>query len=368
MVTKRESVLALDFGSSGIKALQLASDRGRIRIDAFSSAPLQAADDQRENGSEREYAASAALRGLLQHMNVDPKKIRHVASSLPAGQIGVKQIRTVKLSEEELRSSLIFEARKHMPVKGEVLLDFQIVSEDSEEVDVLLAVTTREAVETHNRILESAGLKAGVIDAPTLALANAVLLAGGAGAQSFAVIKIGASITHVCLCTPQRHFFSRDIAIAGRQFTEEIMRRHQCDTAVAEQYKRENGAINGGSSGAPVQQHGGLGLALASQDENKTLESLSRELQRSIRFFLKESGLRQIDATFVTGGGASDASLREQLARELRTELIEMNPFTLAGVDHKFDSAFQNEFAQAFGLGLRRMYELFPDKLKQARR
>jgi type IV pilus assembly protein PilM len=368
MFTKKDSVLALDFGAGSIKALRLGMDRGMVVLEAVGGVSVPEADNERGSADDREYAFAAALRGLLRQTGTECKKIRHVTSSLSGSQVGVKQIRTAKLSDDELRSSLVFEARKHMPVKGEVLLDYQVIADDSEEADVLLAVTTREAVESHGVMLESAGLKAGVIDAPSLALANAVTLAGRHGDQSFAIIQIGATVTRISLCTAKRQFFTRDIPVAGKHFTEEIKRQAQCDTATAEQRKREAGALHAAAPQSAGRQHGGIALALASAEENKTMDSLSRELQRSMRFFLKESGLRSVEASYITGGAAADASLRDRLERELRTTLTEMDPFAWAGVQTKLDAAGRHEFSQALGLGLRRIYELFPDKFKQTRR
>ena len=62
--------------------------------------------------------------------------------------MAVKQIRSISLSAEELESSLIFEARKHLPLDDtEAILDYQILdgSSDSQNLEILMVATTKKA-------------------------------------------------------------------------------------------------------------------------------------------------------------------------------------------------------------------------------
>src|SRR4051812_3876132 len=122
MFKGRESVLAVDLGSSSLKAVELEADKGQVRVRRAASVDLPVPPDgDRENRPDRKTRLISSLNDLLRDMGVKPSKARGLVSSLPAGQVSIKQIRCPTLPEGEIRSALVFEARKHLPVEGEVL-------------------------------------------------------------------------------------------------------------------------------------------------------------------------------------------------------------------------------------------------------
>jgi type IV pilus assembly protein PilM len=360
MLGARQTVLAIDMGSSAIKVLEMGMRRGRPAVQTVGMVSLGATDSDDAKSSDDMHLAGA-LSQLLANTGIKPKRVRHVVSSLPGPQVGIKQINTLKLAPEELRSSLAFEARKHMPVKGEVLLDYQVLGEQGDHLDVLLVVTTREAVERHHRILSYSGLKAGIIDAPQLAQVNAALLARKERAdQVLLCLHMGASTTHVSLRTGTGHFFSRDIAIAGNAFTEEIRREKQIDFADAEKYKCDKGFVRTTASDRDADSGSGIRLALATATTGRTLESYTRELQRSIRFFMKEAGCNGIDTAVVSGGASADPTLGRHLEKELRLSLTPADPFEEGGIATDLLPENRYHYVQAAGLALRGVHDLLP--------
>lgn len=360
MLGARQTVLAIDLGSNSIKVLELARRRGAYSVQTVGMVTLGATDSDDAKSSD-DMHVSSALSQLLTNTGIKAKRVRHVVSSLPGSQVGIKQISTMKLEAEELRSSLGFEARKHMPVKGEVLLDYQVLGEEGDRLDVLLVVTTREAVERHHRILSYSGLKPGIIDAPQLAQVNAMLLTNKERAgRELLSITIGASTTHVCLRTARGHFFSRDIPVGGNAFTEEVRREKQLDFGDAEKLKCEQGFVRGGADNRGGGGGPGLQLALATANTGRTLESFTRELQRSIRFFMKEAGCERIDAAVVSGGASADRTLRRHLEKELRLSLTAADPFEEGGIATDLLPEHRAQYVQAAGLALRGAHDLLP--------
>ncbi len=364
----QKSVTAIDVGSSGLKLLEVRIDRGRLRITAAARQLFEEAPDADPESIPDEFTASNALTGLLAGLGTSTKKIRNVISNVPGAQVGIKQITTMKLNDDELRSSLLFEARKHMPVKGQVLLDYQVVRTNDDSLDVLLVATSRAAVESHLAMLERCAVSPGVIDAPALATTNASLLSDtAADSLPIAIINIGAAVTTVCYRTPRGDFFTRDIPIAGRHFTEDIRRSSGCSRSEAERIKLEDGLFNQRKDSTNSGETGGLSLSLEGKNSTQSVDNLVREIQRSLRFFIKESGLEGEGRVLVCGGSVCDQKLCDHLRRELRTPIERFDPFRNIELAVSLEENERPRYAQALGMALRRMHELFPDQFKPAR-
>ncbi|HKP96840.1 MAG TPA: pilus assembly protein PilM, partial [Fibrobacteria bacterium] len=101
-----------------------------------------------------------------------------------------------------------------------------------------------------------------------------------------------------------------------------------------------------------------------------SLQSLAREIQRSIRFYLKESGQPRLASLALAGGGAADPGLRDYLQRELGVPLEAFDPAVGRGTDAAdrragpADPKADPGFAQAIGMAIRGVYEFFPHQFK----
>ena len=367
MFRGRDSVLALDLGSASLKAVELEAEGGQIRVRRSACVDLPVPPDgDRENRPERKARLVAGLTDLLRELGVKPSKSRKVVSSLPGAQVSIKQIRCPALPDGEIRSALVFEARKHLPVEGEVLMDYQVLARRPDELEVLLVATAKQAVVHHLALLEACGLKGGVIEAPPLALWNAYLdLETPAAEEAVGLLQIGAATTSLSFFRSSGLFFTREIPIAGDRFTGDARERFGGDFAAAERAKVSRGLF-GASEDASDGAAGGPKLELEEETrgKNPSLQDLVRELQRSIRFYLKESGRTRIARLVLTGGSAAGSGLDEHLARELGVPVERFDP--LSRLERAPGAPVENawQFAQAVGMGLRGVHEFFPHRFK----
>lgn len=366
MFRGRDSVLALDLGSASLKAVELEAEGGKpvLRRAAAVDLPVPP-DGDRENRPDRRARLIAALGDLLREMGVKPSRSRHLVSSLPGPQVSIKQIRCPALPEGEIRSALVFEARKHLPVEGEVLVDYQVLARRPEELEVLLVATAKQAVAGHLATLEACGLKGGIIEAPALALWNAYLeLEQPADEEAIGLLHIGAATASLGFFRAGGLFFTREIPIAGDRFTEDARERFGGDFAAAEKAKVARGLF--GQAEESGGQAKGLALELEAETRggNPSLQDLARELQRSIRFYLKESGRTRIAGLALAGGSAAGPGLEEYLAKETGVAVKRFDPLARLGNAARGQVGNPMQFAQAVGMGLRGMHEFFPHRFK----
>ncbi len=405
MFKGNDSVLAIDVGSAAIKWIELGIEGGKplLRRAASVDLPMPPDGERGEGRPETLPRLVSALGDLMSDLGVKASKVKRLVTSLPGPRISIKQIKSLALPDEEMRSALVFEARKHMPIEGDVLMDYQVLGKRGDEIDVLLVVTSKQAVTSHLSMLEACGLTSArhsIIEAPALALWNAYLhragskdgalglsaegsdkmnresssAAGhldrvtdavGSGMESspFALLNVGASTTQLSFFHRQGLFLTRDIPIAGDRFTDDIRQQQGLDFAAAEKVKTEGRMFRNDGRGA----HGAtavLELEGEGGHGQPSLQALVRELQRSIRFYLKESGQSRLGRMVLTGGGATDPGLKEHFERELGMQVEVFDP--IAGMEKASGIKVEGpqRFAQAVGMGLRGLHEFFPHQLK----
>jgi type IV pilus assembly protein PilM len=366
MFRGRESVLAVDLGSASLKAVELEAEGGKAVLRRAAAVDLPVPPDgDRENRPDRKARLIAALGDLMREMGVKPSRSRRLVSSLPGQLVSIKQIRCPVLPEGEIRSALVFEARKHLPVEGEVLMDYQVLARRPEELEVLLVATAKQAVIGHVAALEACGLKGGIIEAPSLALWNAYLeLEKPADEEALGLLHIGAATASLSFFRAGGLFFTREIPIAGDRFTEDARERFGGDFAAAEKAKVARGLFGMAEEGGGKAKGLSLELEEEARGGNPSLQDLVRELQRSIRFYLKESGRTRIGGLALAGGSAAGPGLEEHLMKEMGMPVKRFDPLSRLGNAARGQVGNAMQFAQAVGMGLRGMHEFFPHRLK----
>ncbi len=117
-----------------------------------------------------------AIRELMKEMKINPKRVKNLVTGLNGSDVSVKQITTMDMPEDELHSSMTFEARKHIPMDGsDAVIDFQIFGSNTKEVDkidVALVACTKKTSTAHLDLLKEVGFKPGIVDVDPIAVMN----------------------------------------------------------------------------------------------------------------------------------------------------------------------------------------------------
>jgi type IV pilus assembly protein PilM len=261
----------------------------------------------------------------------------------------MKEIVSVRMSEEELASSLIFEARKHLPLDdSDTIIDHQTLGEDPEDPQktrILLVATTRKMYGWHETILKEAGFKPGVVDLEPLAVLNSFTSGHELPDEGLLLfLNLGARGTQFIVTGRQSKVFYREIPQGGHHLSEDLARQKSLPIEEAEERKRRQGvdAFHGGNGA------GGSSLAL---QQRTALEDFLDEIRRTLRFYAKESGKSDFAKVLLTGGGADMPGLPELLQDKFGVPVEVWDPMAAlegAGQTHG------PQFAQCLGLALRR--------------
>lgn len=294
------SLLGLDIGSRFIKAAELTESRGGLALTGWARAEVT----QPEGLPDllRDIVTRAGWRG------------KRVATSVSGRNVIVRYISHRRVPDAELANSLKYEVSKYLPFEPEIgYVDWERLEEPGGaiaeapgaagqgEMRVLLAAARRDAVDEHVALLEKIGLKPAIVDVDAFALGNAFELRAMASPamaeRTAAVLDIGALKTSLTIMKPfSSYYFTREIYVAGNDFTGEIGRALGTDAESAEQAKR-----------LQVDRVEEMKLAVV-----PLLEDLCHEVQLSFDHF-EQQFERPVEGIWLTGGGAGTPGLAEAI-------------------------------------------------------
>jgi len=346
-----KTVFGLDMGSYSVKLVEIDREDGRFRLKNFAIAELYGEGEEYDIEGPSYSRQSAAVRSCFKQMKLNPRRVKILNCSVGGQEVAVKQIRSIPLSAEELESSLTFEARKHLPLEDtEAILDYQILSESANatNIDILMVAATKKAFDYHIKLLRELGIKPKIMDAECTALVNSYFIIHGKpeGEKALLFLDIGAKFSTLTVFSDSGMMFSRDIAVGGHKLTEDIRNLRNIEYLEAEDLKKSKGmgAFLGGEGG----DESSIRIA-----RRKALDSLVDEIRRSLRYYTKETGIKEFDRILLCGGSALLTNLNSHLAQTLAMNVEIYNPFEFFTVPPGFNEALGAQLATACGLALR---------------
>jgi type IV pilus assembly protein PilM len=342
MFSNKRRMVALDIGSSDIKALEVEEGRnGRIAVTGFVTTSIANQDD-----------TIYAIKHILSQAGFRPK---NCITSVSGRSVIVRYVPMNQMPEEDLQQAIRFEADKYIPFEvDEVVMDCQILEQnidgdgDEDQMKVLLVAVKKSLVEEHLALLQEADLVSTIIDVDAFALGNCFELQldqsapGDAEKQTVvALVDIGANKTTINIMRGRTSFFTREIYLAGNDFTDAVSRRFNLDTPEAERLKCD-----------PQDRAGEVEEAIL-----PTLDDLSNEIQLSFDYFENQFD-EVVEQVYVTGGSAKLPGLQRTFEGAFEKSVVLWNPLENVDIegeriDHKVLDHFSGQLAVALGLATR---------------
>jgi type IV pilus assembly protein PilM len=299
-------LVGVDIGSSSVKLLQLAPNGSSYRVEAFAVEPVPEGAVSEGGISEPEQVADAVKRALKR----GGFKAKACAMAVTGSAVITKIINLpADLSEEEVEGQIEVEATQYIPYpREEVSLDFEVLGPSPRNADlleILLAASKTEHVDTRREVAELSGLNIKVVDVESYAIANAFELVrkrdGIDSSETLGVLNIGSIVSTMIVLRGNRSIYSREHSFGGHQLIEECMRRYGMDADQAAFLQRGEDPPAG--------------------FEDEVLEpfrqNVIQQISRALQFYASSSEYSSINTLFLTGGGASIPGLAEAVGNEV---------------------------------------------------
>jgi len=252
---KRKSLIGMDIGSNVVKCLRLDLTGPRPTLTHFGMADLPPEAIVDGEIMDRELVIEA-IREAADRADLpnDP-----VASAVAGRAVIVKKIVMDKMSEDDAREAIYWEAEQHVPFDiDDISLDFQILQDDigADQMELLLVAAKKDMILGYAELIRDAGFNPMVIDVASFANQNAweyLLHHGPASAdldgefdadmdsesrdgddsaeeahessETVALLDVGGGVTNVHIIKEGIPHFTRDLPLGVANFLEEFQKQ-----------------------------------------------------------------------------------------------------------------------------------------------
>ena len=343
---KTEPVIGLDIGSTSVRLLQLSKHGSGYRIDHFAQEPLGEGVVVEKNVQDVEAISNAISRAV----RASGTRAKSCAIAVSGSAVFTKTISLpANLAEADIESQVQIEANQYIPYPlDEVSLDFEVLGpspRNADLMDILLAASKSENVESRQDAIDSAGLKAKVVDVEAFAIANAYELIrkrdGVNRSEAVGFFDIGFDLTTLLVIKGGRVIYTRDHPFGGHQLLEETQRRYDMTAEQAGFFERNEEAPE--------------------DFEEEVLEpfqlNIVHQISRALQFYASSNEYSNIGTIYLSGGTASLRGLAPMVQQELGMTTRVADPVT--GMDIAQNVAVTaikrnaNNLMIAMGLALR---------------
>ena len=189
----------LDIGSGLIKLVVIDHSKAQPEIVQVVTSPL-VPDAIVEGEIMDPVLVADTIRSLVQSVGLKGKRI---VAAVGGHDVIVKRIQMDRMSQEDAREVIRWEAEQHVPFDMEnVQLDFQILDPegDSAQMSVLLVAAKKELIDNRLNLLADAGLTPALMDVEAFALQNAFERSHGGSMDGLvALVNVGHETTNLNL-------------------------------------------------------------------------------------------------------------------------------------------------------------------------
>ncbi|MFW5870832.1 MAG: type IV pilus assembly protein PilM [Candidatus Sumerlaeota bacterium] len=385
--------LGIDFEGQSVKLIELANEKGHVRVVRALSQPLPVGADAME--SERANAIVGVVRDMIKSNKISTKK---AFFCMPGQTVFVHRQRLPRAALSKLTQAIRMEARRAIPFPLEkTILRYQIFEEEhSNEVEVLLVAMKRETNDDFMRMVKRMGLRVSGVSVSSLALYNAQELRtldmekwlkgaagggllgmggkkkkkgeaeeeseedefadlGGGFEEIRAYVHLGARSTDLAICKGGEVDivgFTRSIPTGGNSFTKAIMNEYKLESfSEAQEIKNSKTAVMSGQFEIEADQE--AYDEKACEIVTRLADRLIAEIRRSLDYYISQPDGMAVDIVNLSGEGvhmpylAGYVEERLGVPVEVTNELPNTRIEVADAVDEDFEAA---DYMIAIGL------------------
>ncbi len=329
--------LGIDFEGQSVKLVEMALEKGEVRLERAMSAPVPVGSEALE--SERSNAIVGVVRDMIKQNKISTKK---AIFCMPGQTVFVRRQRLPRAALSKLTQAIRMEARRAIPFPLEkTILRYQIFEEENtNEVEVLMVAMKKETFEDFIRLVRRMGLKVAGVSVSSLGLYNAQELRnfdiekwleesgavkkkkkkkgeneeeehdefadlGGGFEEVRAYVNLGARATDLAICkdgTSGIVGFTRSIPTGASSMAKAIMNELGCESIEeAEEIKTNKAAVKSGQF--EIEGDAEAYDPKACEVVTRLADRLIAEIRRSLDYYISQPDGMAVDVIMLSGEG-----------------------------------------------------------------
>lgn len=281
----------LDVGTTAIRMVQLKGAGGVKSLVRYAFVPI----DSKIASSDAPADQQKLLEAVRQLISEAGVTTRNVAVGLASQRVFTTLVDIDRLSPEELSKTIKYQADSLIPTPlSESKIDWALLGDspkDPAKVELLLSSATNDFIEARLDLLESIGLEVIAFEPDNLALTRAMI--APEITTPHMVVDIGNKTTDIVVTMGGAPRLTRSIPTGSETIVKSAMQNLNIDEKQAEQFVFKFGLNKD-------KLEGQIYSAIIS-----TVDILSSEIEKSIKFFQARYQNIKLERIIVTGGAST---------------------------------------------------------------
>lgn len=331
----------LDIGSTAVRLVELHGGSGSKTLVKYAYVPLESTLALSDSKADQQKLAQA-ISQLVSQAHVTTN---NVAVGIPSSRVFTTVADVERLSASELAKSIPFQADTLVPTPlAESKIDWSLLGDsptDKTKQEILLTSVPNKFVEERLDMLESIGLNVIAFEPDNLAMARALTVTE-AGTQL--ILDVGHRATDLVVVQGNAPRLTRSIPTGLEAIIRSAMQSLNVDQKQAEQFVFKFGLSEQKLEGQVFQAIKG------------TVDLLTTEVEKSIKFFQTRYTASKVERIIVTGGASVIPEFPLYLANKFAINVEIGNAWrnVTYGADRQNELlAISNQFSVAVGLAER---------------
>lgn len=239
----KPEVFGLDISDLSLKIAKLKKRSKSLTLSSFGEEEIKPGIIK-EGEIQDENELSKIIKEGLKKVKGEKLKTKYVIASLPEEKAFLQVIQMPKMSDDDLKSAVVYEAENYIPLPVEdVYLDSQVINpirNHLDHFDVLLAALPKKTIDPYLSSLKKAGLQPIALEIESMAISQA-LIKNETTNYPVLLIDLGANRTSFVVFSGHSLKFTSSISISSKSFTEIISKTLGISLTEAERLKIEYG-------------------------------------------------------------------------------------------------------------------------------
>lgn len=284
------SFFGLDIGSTALRAVELRGSGPTKTLYKYAYMPIDSKMALSDSKNDQQHLTQAIAQLVAQAKF----STKNVVAGVPSNRVFTTVADVERLPAKELEKSIRYQADALIPTPlNESKIDWAVLGDsplDKTKLEILLTSVPNEFIERRLDIVESAGLNVIAFEPDNLALARA--LTSPDNTTAYMILDMGNKSTDMVTVYGGMPRLTRSIPTGMEAVIRSAMQNLNVDEKQAEQFVMKFGLSKDKLEGQVYQ-------AIIS-----TVEILTSEIEKSIKFFQTRYANVGFDRIIVTGGGS----------------------------------------------------------------
>jgi type IV pilus assembly protein PilM len=333
---KKQSYLGIDFGSGGIKLVELKNEKGRSRLFTYSFTERFPGAEP-INMVDAPDATAELLRKMLKKARVTTSK---TIGGLPVASVFSSVVTVPRAKKnEEIHEAARWQAKKLIPVPlEEMTLDLKIIDsvekdgkksevkknnaadikrQEEKTVQVLITGAANAMIQKYMTVFKKSGLELMSLETETFALIRSLI---GKDRSTTMIVDVGSVRTNIIIVENGIPYVTRSVDMGGTTLTKAMSRALNLSLSEAEEMKCD---IKGVQTLYP-----GEGIPKIFE---AAMAPMVTELQYSVNLYAGQSTEssqdRAVEKIILTGGTTSLPALADYFSEQLNIKTYVGDPW-----------------------------------------